>query len=191
MNTKRGILFKIAIIATLLALLLIAAADALTRTLEEKREREVLPFVLLYSKTYDLSPALVLAVIKTESDFRSRAVSEVGAVGLMQLMPETFLYLSTEKLKETHHESALFDPDVNLKYGCYYLSYLFERFDDLTAVIAAYNAGEGRVAAWLSNPQLSQNGKLLNIPFGETAAYVKNVNAAFIKYQNKYQFKEQ
>lgn len=191
MNTKRGILFKTAIVAILMALLLIAAADALTRTLEEKREREVLPLVLSYSKTYELSPALVLAVIKTESGFRPNAVSEAGAMGLMQLMPETFLYLSTEKLKETHHESALFDPDVNLRFGCYYLSYLFERFDDLTTVIAAYNAGEGRVAAWLADPALSKDGKLLSIPFSETAAYVKSVNAAFIEYQNKYQLKEQ
>lgn len=175
----------------LLALLLIAAADALTRTLENKREREILPLVLAYSKTYELSPALVLAVIKTESGFRPNAVSEAGAVGLMQLMPETFLYLSTEKLKETHREDALFDPEVNLRFGCYYLSYLFERFDDLTTVIAAYNAGEGRVAAWLADPLLSKNGKLISIPFDETAAYVKSVNAALIEYQNKYQLKEQ
>lgn len=191
MNTKRGILFKTAIIAILLALLLIAAADALTHTLEDKREREILPLVLSYSKTYELSPALVLAVIKTESGFRPNAVSEAGAVGLMQLMPETFLYLSTEKLKETHRKDALFDPEVNLRFGCYYLSYLFERFDDLTTVIAAYNAGEGRVAAWLEDPLLSKNGKLISIPFDETAAYVKNVNAALVKYQNKYQLKEQ
>ena len=106
-------------------------------------------------------------------------------------MPETFLYLSTEKLKETHRKDALFDPEVNLRFGCYYLSYLFERFDDLTTVIAAYNAGEGRVAAWLADPLLSKNGKLISIPFDETAAYVKNVNAALVEYQNKYQLKEQ
>lgn len=171
-----------------MAILLISAADALTNSLEQKRERELLPTVLLYCKTYHLSPALVLAVIKTESEFHPRAVSRAGAMGLMQLMPDTFLYISKEKFGEDHKQAELFDPSVNLRFGCYYLSYLFERFEDKNTVLAAYNAGEGRVAAWLNDPALAKDGRLINIPFAETSAYVKSINNAERAYQNKYHF---
>ena len=188
MKIGKSVLLKAAVIAVLMAILLISAADALTNSLELKRERELLPTVLLYCKTYHLSPALVLAVIKTESEFHPRAVSRAGAMGLMQLMPDTFFYLAKEKLGEDRKINELFDPSVNLHYGCYYLSYLFERFEDKNTVLAAYNAGEGRVMAWLNDPALAKDGRLINIPFSETAAYVKSINNAERAYQNKYHF---
>ena len=136
---------------------------------------------------FDVPTPLILAVIQTESHFQKNAVSSAGAEGLMQLLPETFSFLANEKLKEMHDESDLRDPIVNIRYGTYYLAYLRERFGNWRTALAAYNAGEGRIAEWLSDPALSANGELLTIPFAETRDYVQKVSAAYAKYCKKYQ----
>src|SRR5439155_18887712 len=89
------------------------------------------------AQKYDVAPALVAAVVETESRFKSRARSQVGARGLMQLMPRTGRWLGA---------SNLYDPEQNVEAGTKYLRYLNERFDgNLKKTIAAYNAGEGNV----------------------------------------------
>ena len=81
----------------------------------------------------------------------------------------------------------LFDPEINIRYGCYYLSYLYEKFGDLELAYAAYNAGPTNVEKWLADPSVSKNGKLVNIPFEETRNYVKKVNSARETYQELYE----
>lgn len=150
-------------------------------------ERNYLELVCAASREFEVPVSLVLAVIRTESNFRKNSVSEAGAMGLMQLLPETFLFLAEEKLEEKVATSDLFDPSVNIRYGTYYLSYLYDRFGDWQTALAAYNAGEGHVAEWLEDPALSQNGTLTNIPFAETKEYVKKVSKAYARYSQKYE----
>lgn len=159
-----------------LALSLFAAMSAARR-----RHREALYFdmVLTAADLYDVPPSLVFAVIRTESDFNKDAVSAAGATGLMQLMPDTFVYIRDELLFETTDESEIADPAVNIRYGTRYLAYLLDRFENERDALAAYNAGEGRVSEWLAQGE----GE---IPFAETAAYVKKVAAAREQYQKKY-----
>ncbi len=116
-----------------------------------------------YCKEYSVEPSLVLSVIWTESKFDKDAVSKAGAMGLMQLMPGTAEF--TAKMIDVPYEKErLFEPEYNIRLGIRYLAYLSERFDgDL--VLAAYNAGEGRVSGW----------KKGEIPIRETAEYVKKV----------------
>lgn len=124
---------------------------------------------------YDLEESLVYAVIKAESNFDAEAVSSVGAVGLMQMMPETFYWMQTH-VGETYDESALYEPEVSIRFGCALLRLLLSEYGDLTVALCAYNAGMGNVASWLSDSAYSDDGKTLKaIPFGETEAYVQKV----------------
>lgn len=142
-----------------------------------------------YSLEYGVPERVIFATIKTESSFRSDAVSSAGAMGLMQMMPSTFEWLtSDEHLDESLPKDALFDPEVSIRYGTYYLSYLAKKFDyDWTVVSAAYNAGEGRVLAWLESGEYTDdNGDLIKIPIKETKAYVKKINDAIDTYTKLY-----
>ncbi len=138
-----------------------------------------------YALAYDLDPALVCAVIHSESRFKTDAASHKGASGLMQLTEPTALWLA-EKMGMTGFEySQIFDPEINIQIGCYNLKRLMKQFDGGTEVaLAAYNAGEGNVNRWLQDPQYSQDGQTLSyIPFGETREYIKRVNFATKVYR--------
>ncbi len=132
------------------------------------------------SAEFGVPAAMILAVIQTESKFDANVVSEAGAMGLMQLLPDTFSWIRDEKLCETQGAS-IFDPTLNIRYGTYYLSYLMDRFGDWRVALAAYNAGEGHVTEWLDS-----DGKLREIPFPETRGYVDRVMRAYARYDKKY-----
>ncbi len=134
-----------------------------------------------YSAEYNVPEQIIFATIKNESNFNPNAVSYAGAIGLMQLMPETFEWIISDMLGETIIGKNAFDPDTNIKCGTYMLSWLYKKFEDWTLVFAAYNAGIGNVQKWLSNNTYSSNGKLTNIPFPETNKYVeKQINTTKI-----------
>ncbi len=184
---------------TVLAVLFVAIIfgflfDIICTQIEYKvypKPEEYKEYVEKYSKEYGLSEELVYSVIKTESGFDSSAVSSKGAVGLMQIMPETFEWLTNDILHEYLDVGMLYDPETNIKYGTYYLSRLYGRFGDLNTAIAAYNGGEGNVSEWLSDPRYSNDGEKLivdNIPksFSETENYVKKVNKYLGRYRDIY-----
>ena len=146
-----------------------------------------------YSAEYGMPKEIILAVIKTESDFDASAVSGAGAIGLMQMMPSTFEWLTgDEHLKEHLTPAMLTDPDVSVRYGTYYLFYLKNKFFptgdvDWDIIFAAYNGGEGNVTKWLADPTcVDASGKLVNIPFPETRSYVSKVNTAIDTYKKLY-----
>ncbi len=135
------------------------------------------------AREHGISPSFVYAVIECESGFDKKAVSSVGARGLMQIMPETFLWLQT-KTGEELSEDSLFEPETNIEYGCYLYSILFKEFGNEKAVVAAYHAGFGNVRKWLKDERYSSDGKTLSdIPFPSTKHYVNKV----IKTRNIYE----
>ena len=139
-------------------------------------------------KEFGVDENLVYAVIHTESGFREDVVSHAGAVGLMQLMPETFTWLQ-EKLDGdvVYSDEALKDPAVNIRYGVYYLSYLTGLYGDVPTALAAYNAGTSNVDHWLEDALYSSNGRTLSvIPYDETEKYVKKVTKAREIYEKVY-----
>ena len=165
------------ILVTVAILLLVCVFCGLT--LREPIQRLFYPqkyadTVERYATLYDLPSHLVFAVIKAESGFDADAVSRVGAVGLLQIMPSTFLWL-TDLTGEGLEPDRLYDPEVNIRYGCYFLRYLLDIYEDETLALAAYNAGMGNVAKWLSSEEYSENGRLTNIPFEETKNYINRV----------------
>lgn len=140
-----------------------------------------------YSKEYDLDPYFVLAIIKTESKFKSDARSHKNAIGLMQITEDTGKWIA-EKMDLTDYTTdKLYEEEYNIKMGCWYLNNLREEFSDTDLVIAAYNAGRGRVSEWLLNSEYSSDGKKLSyIPYAETKSYVDKVNANYKMYERLY-----
>jgi len=107
--------------------------------------RQIADTIVEAGHRYDLAPELILAIIFTESSFDIDAESEVGAVGLMQLMPETASQLARELEMEWKGHRLLTDPQVNILLGSFYLRKLIHRFDDLDKALAAYNVGPNRL----------------------------------------------
>ncbi|HUY71771.1 MAG TPA: lytic transglycosylase domain-containing protein [Gaiellaceae bacterium] len=114
-----------------------------------------------------LDPALLAAVIYQESRFRPRAVSSSGAIGLMQLTPSTAEGIALRTGGTSFHVSDLTDPEINIRYGTWYLHDLFTKYGSLPLVLAAYNAGQGNVDRWRKAGE--------GIQFPETRAYVSQV----------------
>ena len=137
---------------------------------------------------YEIEPSLVYAVIRSESSFRPQAKSTAGAMGLMQLTPETFQWLQTKvNPGEPMDDTALNDPKVNIRYGVYLLSLLRSQYDDETVVLCAYNAGMGNVNKWLKNVETSPDGETLSsIPIEETRNYVDRVLKSKEMYEKLY-----
>ena len=134
---------------------------------------------------FDVPLSVICGVIHTESGFDPEAVSSAGARGLMQLMPATLEWIAW-RLNEPADQTRVFDPAFNIRYGTYLLSFLYERFGDWETVYAGYNAGHTRVEEWLKDPSLSQNGKLIRIPFPETEGYVRKAAKAADEYERLY-----
>lgn len=178
------------ILIIVLALGLALGIDqALTKVEEHVYPIEYAEYVSLYAKEYNIPEYVIYAVIKIESDFDPNATSSAGAIGLMQMMPDTFLWLTgNEHLGESLPTDALYSPKVSIRYGVYYLRYLYRKFDyNWDTALAAYNGGEGNVATWLKSPQYSDgDGNLTYIPIKETRNYVKKANTAIDAYKKLY-----
>ncbi|QJA07934.1 lytic transglycosylase domain-containing protein [Romboutsia sp. CE17] len=140
-------------------------------------------YVEKYSNEYDIDENLVYSVMKAESKFEKDVVSQKGAKGLMQISDITRNW-AIEELDLGNID--IFDPETNIKIGCWYLNKLYKQFGDLDLVIAAYNGGSGNVRQWLNNDDYSENGRLLNIPFPETSNYVVKVKKYYEKYNMLY-----
>ena len=136
--------------------------------------------VVAFSEEYGLDKALVYAIIKVESDFNKTAISKSGALGLMQILPNTAKWIAKE-LNQEYNNEIMFEPEINIKFGCFYLRYLFDKFDDIDKVICAYNAGEGKVFDWIENGELVRD----KIDYNETKNYLSRVEGYFRIYKNK------
>ena len=140
--------------------------------------------VFEYADYYGLDRALIFAVIKTESSFRTDAVSKAGAIGLMQITQKTGEYIA-QKLGVERYD--LMNNADNINFGCYYIKYLFVRFKDMDTALVAYNAGEGNVSIWLMDEKLTSDGKTLkSIPFKESREYLDKIHKNFEKYKKLY-----
>lgn len=144
---------------------------------------EYIEYVERYSERFGVPEELVWAVIKVESNFDHSAESNAGAVGLMQLTEATFNEISNIRLKEGLGLEMRYDPDTNIRYGTYYLSYLFARYENWDTTLAAYNGGLGNVDKWMGD---DDKLSLDEIPYRETKNYVKKVNSAKAHYDKLY-----
>lgn len=144
--------------------------------------------ITYYSKQYGVDPILVKAVIKAESNFKPGVKSSKNAYGLMQITPETAQWAGKLMKIESFPDEKLYEPDFNIKMGCWYLNNLSKQFNgDVDLILAAYNGGPGNVQKWLNDEQHSKDGKSLHyIPFPETDEYVKKVKVNYNIYKFLY-----
>jgi soluble lytic murein transglycosylase len=131
-----------------------------------------------HAKNYDLDPALLAAVIYRESKFNAHARSSSSAIGLMQLLPQTAKGIALHTGGSRFVVADLYDPEINVRYGSFYLRRLMNKYGDTELALAAYNAGQANVDAWRAV------GK--RIVFPETREYVDSVLAARDVYADAY-----
>lgn len=179
---KTFTILGILVVAALVATLWERVDDAFLRKTHPQKYAES---VEKYAAEYDVPESVVYAVIKTESGFTPDAVSLKGAIGLMQITPDTFDWLCSKTGGEAN-ALLLYEPDTNIRYGTYFLSLLHNEYKAWDTVYAAYNAGRGRVNSWLASEEYNNNGRLKNIPYEETASYVKKVEKAQSVYARLY-----
>jgi soluble lytic murein transglycosylase len=138
-----------------------------------------------WSKERQLNPMLVTALIRQESRFESKIESSAGALGLMQVMPETAQYIASQiKLKEYKLEN----PEDNIKLGTWYLDYTHDEYQGNTMLaVASYNAGPGAVGGWLAKSKTQDPDEFVEaIPYDETRGYVKSVLGNYWNYLRLY-----
>lgn len=138
-----------------------------------------------YAAENSVPEELVFAIIKVESNFQSDAKSHAGAIGLMQMIPSTFEWLASRR-GEIAHPAMLYDPEVNIKYGTYYLQYLYLKFGTWERVLIAYNWGEGKFMSFIEEHGYT-DGDYNSIPVSETRAYVQKVLHHWQKYNELYE----
>jgi soluble lytic murein transglycosylase len=129
-----------------------------------------------HARNYHLDPALVASVVYAESKFRAGTVSKAGAVGLMQLLPATAEGIAERTGGSKFTTADLVDPEINVRYGCWYLRHLLNKYrghpDSLELALAAYNAGQANVDRWIAD---TPKGQPVQIPFPETRAYISRI----------------
>lgn len=190
-NRRRGRLIR-AIVLIVLVLGLIGLVMMLSTKEVQKKTVQLYPMeytelIRANAREFNLEPAYVAAVVLAESSYNPNAVSSVNAQGLMQIMPKTAEWIAG-KFDETYVEGCLFDPETNLRYGCWYLGFLMDRYDgDKKCSSSAYHSGQGTVDGWLKDPAYSADGKTLNVIPGSNAdTYVNRVLEYYEKYDELY-----
>ena len=157
-----------------------------TRMMYQRKYQE---YVTYYAEKYDIDPRLLYSVIRTESNFNPKAESAAGARGLMQITEITFEWIRKNIAAEENLTfSDLFDPEVNIRFGSYFLKYCLLRYDDdVETAAAAYHSGWGTVDGLLSQSQYSANGKTLDeYPYPQMRQYVKKITESYNKYKTLY-----
>jgi soluble lytic murein transglycosylase len=131
-----------------------------------------------HAHNYDLDPALLAAVIYQESKFKANARSRSGAIGLMQLLPDTAKGIAVHTGGTRFRVDDLYDPEINVRYGAWYLRHLIEKYGNEETALAAYNAGQDNVDRWQRAGQ--------GIEFSETRSYVDRVEELKGIYRRAY-----
>lgn len=142
----------------------------------------------LYAKKYNIDPYLIAAIINVESNFNKNALSPKDARGLMQIAPTTGEWAAETLDINGFNLELLFEPEINIRIGTWYLDLLTKEFgNNIQLILAAYNGGSGNVSKWLKNEEYSEDGKYLKkIPFQETEQYIERVLKNYQIYKTLY-----
>jgi soluble lytic murein transglycosylase len=140
-------------------------------------------YIIKYSKRFEVDSLLIKAVMKKESNLNLEAVSNTGAVGLMQVMPKTALEIASQLNITNYSGKNLKEAEINIMLGTYYLKKMLNYYNNnLILALAAYNAGIGNVENWRSKDSGIEK-KICKIPFKETRHYVKSIISIYKIYR--------
>ena len=178
---------KIILIALIILLLIFVLFKLKDEVLKKLYPIEYSEYVYKYSEENNIDPLLVFSIIKAESNFKRSATSNSGAIGLMQVMPETAKEMLEIIGDDYIIKEQLYNPEQNIKIGTKYYSWLYKKYNNPQLVIAAYNAGIGNVDKWISDGIIKEDGSdLENIPYKETNNYVRKILRNYRIYQYLY-----
>lgn len=187
MKKDRATIIRIVVLIILLPMIALLAWQLSKYMDKQKYRLDYTTLIRRYAGEFELDPYLVAAVIHCESGNRAEAVSNAGAIGLMQVMPETGEWIASKLKVDDFDAEMLKSPEINIRFGCWYLNFIAARFEDREAILAAYNAGHNRVKGWLEDPDYSADGSSLDeVPYPETAQYIEKVQRAYDKYVEIY-----
>lgn len=185
--------FIIGVLDLLLLLLVILAAVFSARLAWLHYYKSAYPIkysqtVFEQSRATGVSPSLLFAVIRTESNFDPGAQSSIPARGLMQITSSTFDWIGYRMGESGKYDyDDMFDSEINIRYGAELLRLLLLEFESDNNALCAYHAGRGNVLKWLDNPEYSNNGEITDIPFGDTRRHVKKALEAKRIYEELYE----
>ncbi len=187
MKKRRGCLRPVLFVLIAVFLLYFLAGDGKEIILKKVYPVKYQEYVEKAAEEYGLDRYLVYSVIKVESNFDPAAISNAGAKGLMQLMDKTAAECNTKGKFGYNIPDDLYEPEKNIKLGCFYLSYLMNTYEDMELAVTAYNGGTGNVKKWLKDDNLSDGeGGLSHIPYSETKMYVEKVKRTYDMYNKLY-----
>ena len=188
---RRALILAVVVFALALAAYFLSQSEPVQR-------RYLYPYpyqelVELYAKANGVDSALVASVIMNESRFQNDARSPRGAIGLMQIMPETAQWIAVQLGDDNFSLEKLHEPETNIRYGVWYLAELQREFaGNNILALAAYNAGRGTVRDWIEEGDWPWTFHALDkIPYPETRSYVKNVLQNRIRYEKLYSGKHE
>lgn len=166
---RRGKIYFAAVLAAVVGLYVVMS-NLPTRLAYPLKHREAIETA---AGDYHIPPSVVAAVIFEESRFDPNAVSASGAIGLMQLIPQTAAWVSEQSGVSL---DTLEDPEVNVLLGTWYLDYLLRKYGDIRLALAAYNWGETNVDKWIKRVDPEIDAEVVgSIPVKETREYVQRV----------------
>lgn len=145
--------------------------------------------ILSSAEKYNVDPFLIAAIIRVENNYKAEGVSSKGALGLMQLMPDTARWIKESgNIGSASSDNDLQDVSVNIDMGAWYINWLLKYYDGhLNYAIAAYNAGQGTVNKWkTANIWDGSEKTIADIPYGQTKHFVKRVRYYYEKYHKIY-----
>ena len=181
-------LIVIGIIIVIIAIFVLLFKDNIMEMIYPKTYKE---YVSIYADKYQVEENLIFALIKAESNFNEDSISSKGAIGLMQLMEETAIYVANRsniELDEENIREDLLKVDKNINIGTKYLSMMLDRYGNMEIALAAYNAGIGTVDNWIEKGIINSDGSNIeNIPYKETNTYVRKILRDYKIYSSLYE----
>ena len=185
-NCIRRFLVLLAVLAAVCTLSFVLAHKQVEKLAYPQKYQE---YVTYYADKYDLDPLILYTFIRTESNFDSKAQSDVDARGLMQITEVTFDWIKSNIAPtEALTFEDMYVPETNIRFGAYLIKYCLLRYQgDLSTAAAAYHSGWGTVDALLEDSRYSENGKTLTVyPYPQMRHYVRKITQGYQRYQKIY-----
>lgn len=185
LKNKKLLTFIVAIFIVFVFLMMFK--DKILKIIYPKTYKDV---IQIYQEKYNIDENLIFALIKAESNFDNKAVSNRSAIGVMQLMEDTAKEVAIKNkidIDYNNMKQELLKVDININIGTKYMTILLDKYESTEVALAAYNAGIGTVDNWIEKGVIKADGSdIENIPYKETNNYVRKILSNYKMYKELY-----